>query len=178
MKTPLVFGRPTQGVPSVLAVAVQPGAKLAISVLAVALFPARHSLPRQTRSLVHHSVAIPPQTNSNSEPSLFNSRGITNLEGLTSLGHHRIHRHLLSHDLSGRGDLLGSSVLATEALKDDATHVSGHGVMVLHLIGLAKGQAWRIHRKSHFLIPRRQVLQQPVRCSWEGGSLLEVMGSS
>jgi hypothetical protein len=88
--------------------------------------------------LVHHSAAISPQTNSNSELSPFNGRGITNLEGLTSTGHHQIHRPWLSDDLSGRGDLLGSSVLATEALKDDATHVSGDGVMVLRLIGLAQ----------------------------------------
>jgi hypothetical protein len=88
--------------------------------------------------LVHHSAAIPPQTHSNSELSPFTDREITNLEGLTNLGHHRIHRPLLSDDLSGRGDILGSSVLAMEALKDDAIHVSGHGVMGLRLIGLVK----------------------------------------
>jgi len=81
MKTPLIFGRPIQGTPSRLVPAVQPGAKLAIPALAVALFPARHSLPRQTRSLVRRSAGIPPQTHSNSELSSFHGRGIINLEG-------------------------------------------------------------------------------------------------
>jgi len=138
MNLPLVFGKPIQGVPSVLVVAVQLGAKLATPALPIVLLLAGHSLPRQTRGLVHHSGAISPQTNSNSELSPFNGRGMTNLEGLTSPGHHRIHRPLLSDDLSGRGDLLGSSVLATEALKDDAMHVSGDRVMALRLIALAK----------------------------------------
>jgi hypothetical protein len=64
-----------------LVVAVQSGAKLAIPALAVALSGARHSLPRQTHSLVRHSAAIPPQTSSNSELSSVNGRAITNLEG-------------------------------------------------------------------------------------------------
>jgi hypothetical protein len=81
MKSPLIFGRPIQGTPSGLIAAVQPGAKLAIPALAVALFPARHSLPRQTRSLVRRSATIPPQTSSNSELSSFHGRGITNLKG-------------------------------------------------------------------------------------------------
>jgi hypothetical protein len=50
--------------------------------LTVALFPARHSLPRQIRSLVPHSTAIPSQPSSNSELSSFNGRGITHLEDL------------------------------------------------------------------------------------------------
>jgi hypothetical protein len=81
MKTPRIFGRPILGTPSVLVVAAQPGAKLAILALAVALFPARHSLARQTRSSVRHSAAIPSQPSSNSELSSFNGLGITNLAG-------------------------------------------------------------------------------------------------
>lgn len=175
MKIPPVFGRPIQGVRSVLAVAVQPGAKLATPAVAAAFFPQRISLPRRTRGLFHHSAAIPPQTHSNSELSSFKARGIINSVGLTSLGHHPIHRPLLPYDLSGRGGLLGSSVLATEAWKGNAMHLSEHGVLVLRLIGPDKcGESM-----GNLIFDASQAsFQQPVRCSWRGKPLVEVMGSS
>jgi hypothetical protein len=93
--------------------------------------------PRQARGLVHHSAAIPPQTNSDSELSASNSQGITSVEGLTSLGPHRIPRPLLSDDLSSPGDLLGIAVRATEALQDDVMPMSEHGGLVFPRTGVA-----------------------------------------
>jgi hypothetical protein len=120
-----------------LPVAVWPENKVATPVLVFAFLPARDSLARQTQALVHASAAIPPQAHSDLALSTSNGREITNLGGLSSLGHPRIHTRLLSDDLSGPDDLLGISVLATQALKHHVTHLSKHGMM-LPLIGVAK----------------------------------------
>jgi hypothetical protein len=159
METPLVFGKLIPGVPSVLAVGVQPGAKLAPLVLAAAFFPTSHSFPRQTRGLVHHSAAIPRQTTGHPRRSPCNARGITHVEGLISLGQHRLHRPLLSADLSGRGDPLGSSLLATEPVNNDVMHVSGDGSNGTPLIEVPRGgksieerSREGSHRQGRFLL--------------------------
>jgi hypothetical protein len=136
MKIPLVVGRPIQGVPSVLAVTIQPGAKAAPAALAVAILLPKAHLPRQTRGSARHAAAIPPPSSSHSELSPFKGWEIINSETPIGLGHHPVQSAPLSHDMSGRGDLLAGSGPARGAWQGTATHVSGARGMVLDLIGL------------------------------------------
>ena len=129
MNLPVVL-RPIQGVHPVLAVVAQPGAKLAIPALVLVLLLPRHSLLRHTQGLVHHSAAISPQINPNSPLFLLKIRGITRSQTLTSPVHYPVHRSLLSHSLSGHGDLLGSSLLAATSdarCCDEQVRAGGNG---------------------------------------------------
>ena len=165
MKIPLVFGRPIQGVPSVLAVTVQPGAKIVTAAPAVAIFPPRNLLPRQTRGLPHHSATIPPPSTGNPEFSSFKRWEIIDLETLTSLGRYPMHGPLRSHDLSGRGDLLADSHRAREPSQNMAMHLSKYGGMVLRLSGLAKCEE---PMENPIFDAPQAIFQRPMRCNWRG----------
>jgi hypothetical protein len=162
MKIPLVFGRPIQGVPSVLA---------APAALAVAILLPKAHLPRQTRGLAHRAAAIPPPSSCHSELSPFKGWEIINSETPIGLGRHPIQRAPLSHDLSGRGDLLAGSSPARGGWQGTAMRVSGARGMVLGLIGLPErwgsiGNLISAPRRRVFQQPARRRVARPLRARW------------